>query len=289
MEKDKIRDIKIPLIFSEKCLEYGREHIENPARIKVAVEILKQRGYEFLTPQPISKEILLLVHRSDYLDKIRKGQIGDSDTIAYENIYEYAILAVGGAILAAKVKGFSLMRPPGHHVGRNGKALGVQTKGFCYLNNIAVAVKYLQKPALILDIDGHHGNGTEEIFYGDKNVIYISLHRSPFYPGTGISNRKNCFNYPLEADCGEEIYLKTLEQALKRIVLKKIKIIAVSAGFDSHQGDLASLGLLKKTFRKIGQLLAKLKKDTFFVLEGGYIGKNIGEDIDELLKGFSEK
>lgn len=274
------------IIFSEKCLEYGKEHIEGPERIKVAAEILKKRGYKFLSPEPAFERDLLLVHEADYIEKLKKGEIEDPDTPAYKNIYEYAKLSAGGAILAAKIGGFSLMRPPGHHAGKSGKALGVQTKGFCYLNNIAIAVKYLRKRALILDIDGHHGNGTEEIFFGDPKVIYLSLHRFPYYPGTGFESKKNCFNFPLQADCGEETYLKTLDDAVGEIDLRKIEVVAVSAGFDAHSGDLASLGLIEKSFRKIGARIAKLGKPVFFVLEGGYVGQNIAADIDELLKGL---
>jgi len=277
--------VKRKIIFDERCLKYGKGYIESPERVKIAAKILKEKGYEFLKPELASEKDLLLVHETDYIEKLKKGKIEDTDTPAYENIYEYAMLSAGGAILAAKVSGFSLMRPPGHHAGRAGFALGVPTRGFCYFNNVAIAVKYLGKPALILDIDGHHGNGTEEIFFEDSKVIYFSLHRSPYYPGTGFESKGNYFNFPLEADCGEEIYLKTLQEALRKIDFKKIEIIAVSAGFDAHERDLASLGLTGKSYRKIGEELAKLRKPTFFVLEGGYVGKNVGNDIDELLQG----
>ena len=210
----------------------------------------------------------------------------DVDTPTYENIYEYAKLAAGGAILAAKVNGFSLMRPPGHHAGRNGAALGAYTRGFCYLNNIAIAVKHLDKPTLILDIDGHHGNGTQEIFERDNKVMYVSLHRHPHYPGTGNTSEANILNFPLWADCGDEAYLKTLDEALRKVDASKFEVVAVSAGFDAHMGDLASLGLTEKSYREIGKRIAALKKPTFFVLEGGYSGENIGKDIDILLKAF---
>jgi len=278
--------MRTKIISSEKCLAYGEGHLESPRRIKEAAEILKERGYQFLEPQPISEKNLLLVHKINYLEKLKKGEIEDIDTPAYKNIYEYAKLTAGGALLAAKVLGFSLMRPPGHHVGKTGSALGCPTRGFCYLNNIALAVKSLNQPTLILDIDGHHGNGTEEIFFGDKKVIYLSLHRFPFYPGSGGQSQKNCFNFPLAADCGEEIYLRTLKGALNKINWRKITIIAVSVGFDTHCNDLASLGLTEKSFRKIGRQIAELNKSTFFVLEGGYLGQNIGNDADELIKGF---
>jgi acetoin utilization deacetylase AcuC-like enzyme len=278
--------MKTKIIFSEKCLEYGSWHIESPERVRRAYEILKEKGYEFLVPEPASEEDILRVHDADYVQRLKDGFVEDADTPAYENIYEYARLSAGGAILAAKVGGFSLMRPPGHHAGRRGKALGVSTKGFCYLNNIAMAVKYLGKPALILDIDGHHGNGTQEIFLGDEKVTYVGLHRYPYYPGTGYGSEANYLNFPLRADCRDKVYLKTLDEALSKVDMGKIEVVAVSAGFDAHAGDLASLGLTERCYREIGKRMASLNKPTFFVLEGGYSGENNGKDIDELLKGL---
>ena len=281
--------MKKKIVFSEKCLEYGSWHIESPQRVRKAYEILKERGYEFITPEPAREGDLLKVHDQEYIELLKRGAIEDPDTPAYENIYEYARLSAGAAILAAEIQGFSLMRPPGHHAGRYGIALGAYTKGFCYINNIAVAVKHLDKPTLILDIDGHHGNGTQEIFHGDPKVVYVSLHRHPHYPGTGAYLEANCLNFPLPADCGEAVYLKTLEEALRKVDMQKIEVIAVSAGFDAYAGDLASLGLTEKTYKRIGEILASFEKPTFFVLEGGYVGENIGKCTDEMLKPFSER
>ena len=278
--------MKPKIVFSEKCLAYGSWHVEGPARVRKAYEILKVRGYEFLEPEPASEEDLLRVHDGEYVLMLKKGLIEDGDTPAYENIFEYAKLSAGGAILAAEVKGFSIMRPPGHHAGRNGAALGANTRGFCYLNNIAIAVRHLGKPTLILDIDGHHGNGTQEIFFGDDKVMYVSLHRHPHYPGTGAVSEANCLNFPLWGDCGDEAYLETLDGALGMVDVGKFEVVAVSAGFDTHIGDLASLGLTEKGYREIGKRIAALKKPTFFVLEGGYVGEQIGKDIGELLKSF---
>jgi acetoin utilization deacetylase AcuC-like enzyme len=272
------------IVFSKKCLEYGYGHIESPERIIKAYEILKENGYEFIEPEPAKEEDILKVHDISYIKLLKEGLIEDEDTPAYPNIYEYARLAAGGAILAAKINGFSLMRPPGHHAGRKGIALGAPTRGFCYLNNIAIAVKYLNKPTLILDLDGHHGNGTQEIFFGNPNVIYISLHKHPLYPGTGLYSEANCYNYPL--DYGEEKYIKTLKKALEKIDMKKIEVIAVSIGFDTFIGDIASLGLNEKSFEEIGKILSSLNKPIFFILEGGYIGENIGKGIITLLKHF---
>ncbi len=274
------------IVFSKKCLEYGSGHIEGPERVRRAYEVLKEKNYDFLVPEPASEEDILRVHDADYVRRLKDGFAEDADTPAYEGIYKYARLSAGGAILAAEVNGFSLMRPPGHHAGRRGKALGVGTRGFCYLNNVAIATKHMNKPTLILDIDGHHGNGTQEIFLGDEKVTYVGLHRYPQYPGTGYSSEANCMNFPLRADCGNEVYLKTLDEALSRVNMDQVEIIAVSAGFDAHAGDLASLGLTQTGFREIGKRIASLNKPTFFILEGGYSGENNGKDIDALLSTF---
>ena len=110
--------MKTKIVYSEKCLGYGTWHIEGPQRVKAAHEILQAKGYEFVEPTPANDEELLTVHDADYLFNVKKGLVEDSDTPAYANIYEFARLSVGGALLASKINGFSLMRPPGHHVGR---------------------------------------------------------------------------------------------------------------------------------------------------------------------------
>lgn len=281
--------MKTKIVFSEKCLGYGSWHVEGPQRVKLARDILKEKGYEFLEPAPISDEDLLKVHDPEYLWNLKKGLVEDPDTPAYDNIYEIARLSAGGALLAAETQGFSIMRPPGHHAGRNGSALGVYTRGFCYLNNIAVAVKNLDKPTLILDVDGHHGNGTQEIFQGDERVTYVSIHRYPHYPGTGLTSEGNCFNFPLPADCGEQIFLNSLDQALNAVSTKGFEVVAVSAGFDAYKGDLASLGLTENSYREMGKRIGLLKRPTFFVLEGGYNGEKNGNCIDQLLKSYEEQ
>ncbi|NLE03560.1 MAG: histone deacetylase [Crenarchaeota archaeon] len=278
--------MKTNIVFSEKCLHYGTWHIEGPQRLRVAKEILKEKGYNFVEPEPATEDDLLLIHDFDYLWNLKKGLIEDHDTPAYDKIFDYASVSAGAAIMAAKTNSFSLTRPPGHHVGANGPALGVYTRGFCYTNNIAIAVKTLDKSTLILDIDGHHGNGTQEIFLGDSKVTYISIHRSPLYPGTGIVSEQNCINYPLPGDCGEQNYLQTLDKALTSIDVSKFEVLAISAGFDTYQNDLASLNLTENSFYEIGKRIGSFKKRTFFVMEGGYLGEKNGLSIDQLLKGY---
>jgi acetoin utilization deacetylase AcuC-like enzyme len=167
--------------------------------------------------------------------------------------------------------------------------LGASTLGFCYFNNIAIAVKKLGLPALILDIDGHHGNGTQEIFQGTPKITFISLHRQYTYPGTGQLSQENCLNFPLHYSAGDSLYLKTLEQALSQVEMENIEVVAISAGFDAHQGDLASLGLTSERYKQIGRMVGALEKPIFGVLEGGYIGEYVGRDLRELIRGIEEK
>ena len=280
--------MKTKIIYSEKCLEYGGiTGPENAERILTAAQILKNKKYEFIEPVAAGDEEISRAHAKEYIEAMENGVVDDPDTPAYDNIRQYARLAAGAAITAAKTNGFSLMRPPGHHCGVNGRALGAVTRGFCYFNNIAIAVKKMDKKTVIIDIDAHHGNGTQEIFSGDKKTVYISIHRKNVFPQTGGRSYDNCRNYPLEAECGGKLYLKTLKTALfeNKNEINSAELVAISAGFDGHQGDIVSLGLETKDYNNIGKEIKKLSKPMFFVLEGGYNGRNLGNDIDAFLKG----
>ncbi len=269
------------IISHPKSLEFSAPgHPECPERIESALKFLEGQ-YEILRPEPATEAELLKIHTLEHLSQIRELDFYEPDCPRYPNIYEYSALAAGGAILASAVEGFSLMRPPGHH------ASGKSPAGFCYFNNIAVAVKASGKKTLIIDIDGHHGDGTEAIFIGDPQVIFVSLHSYPNYPGTGLSSIQNCFNLPLPLHCGDEIYLKTLDEILKRISLKNIEQIAVSAGFDTFYLDpLASLGLTTECYFEIGKRIARLNIPTFSVLEGGYVVEHLGPNIHSYLQGL---
>jgi acetoin utilization deacetylase AcuC-like enzyme len=272
---------EIKILFSEKCLEYNWPgHIERPERVRNALEFLRGH-YEFLEPKPASQQDLLTVHSKEYVDWIKNAKAGsyfDGDTPAPENIYDYALLSAGSALQASQENGFSFMRPPGHHAGRNGRAMGASTLGFCYFNNIAIAVKTLGKKTLIL-----------EIFQGDPKVAFISLHLYPTYPGTGFKSEGNCLNFPLSYSTGDSLYLQTLEKALSQVDMANVEVVAISAGFDAHQGDLASLGLTFEGYREIGRRVGALGKPVFGVLEGGYVGDYVGRDLHELISGIEEK
>lgn len=257
-------------------------HPEGPARVRMLADYLARLSFNFLEPQPASDEEILSVHSPELLRRIQTGDFYDPDCPVYPNLEFYVRLSAGGAILAQKRRGFSIMRPPGHHAGPN--FLG----GFCYLNNLAIAVKLSGQRTLIADIDGHHGNGTEAIFLGDPKVTYVSLHRMYNYPGTGHSSYANALNYPLPPRCGKERYIDALEEALARAGTDYAQL-AVSAGFDTYKEDpLASVGLDVEAYYDIGYVLGDRKLPTFCVLEGGYVPEIMGPAAQALITGLEE-
>lgn len=192
---------------------------------------------------------------------------------------------------------YALCRPPGHH------AAASLYGGFCYLNNAAIAARSLRARVAILDIDFHHGNGTQEIFYSDPTVLYCSLHADPDqeYPyfwgsaderGEGAGLGYNC-NYPLPLGCDDDLYLQTLEQALARIQEFQPRYLVVSLGLDIIQGD--EVGGFKITpggVAEIGRRIAELRRDegplpTVIIQEGGYLLSELGELVVRFLRQFA--
>jgi len=277
------------IVFSNKCLEYSQAgHPESPERIRASYAYLKDK-FEFVPPGEIEEGDILLVHSRSLLDSVKTGRIYDGDSPSYPNIFSYAKLSAGAAVTASEIalKGdlsLSLLRPPGHHAGRD--FLG----GFCYFNNVAIAVaKALQKvsKAAIIDFDCHHGNGTQDIFLGKQNVLYVSLHQSPLYPGTGLTSEGNCLNFPLPAGTDEPAYMTAFSKAIEAIYRFAPDLVAVSAGFDTYKGDpLAGLRLEISTYEKIGKAIRDLDVPVFAVLEGGY-SDDLPECIYHFLKGLS--
>lgn len=285
------QSISMKIVFSEKCLEYDEPgHPESSDRIRRTYELLaKSGGFKFVAPEPCTRQDLLLVHSPSLIDTIRRGKFYNPETPALPNIYDYAKLSAGGALLAMELalkegKAFSLMRPPGHHAGK------AKFEGFCYFNNVAVATaKALKKigKVAVLDIDAHHGNGSQEIFMGNKSVVYVSLHQyGNFYPGTGKHHEKNCYNFPLESGIEESLYLQKLEVGLDIIGKFNPDLIAVSVGFDTFKEDpLAGLKLEIETYSKMSKMIAESGKPRFAVLEGGYSEK-LAECVKAFLKNF---
>ena len=277
-------------LFSQECLNYSEPgHPESPLRVNTAYDYLKQKGFEFIEPKACNDEDILLAHNKSLLQKVKKGVFFDADTPALENIYHYAALSAGSAIEAAFIslkgeKTFSLMRPPGHHATKDN--LG----GFCYFNNIVIAsmrAKESVDKIAIIDLDCHHGNGTQDIVLGRKDIIYVSLHQSPLYPGTGLSSEANCFNYPLPSLTDQNSYLQTLNTALEVVKGYNPDLIGVSMGFDTYKLDpITSLSLEKATYKHIGKAVSSLNKPIFSILEGGYNYQDMPECIFQFLQGL---
>ncbi len=286
------------ILFSRKALEYkAHGHPESPERIKVIVDYLKEKEFRFTEPKAAKREDIELVHTTSYAEKIERGDFYDPDTPALKNIYEYALLSAGAAIEAMKIslkKGFafSLMRPPGHHAGREGRALNVSTMGFCYFNNVAIATEKAIREGLvskvaIVDLDYHHGNGTQEIFLGRRDVLYVSLHAYPAYPGTGKYSEENCRNHPLPLDVSPREYFEVLERALKEVEEFSPEALGVSMGFDTYIYDpVGGLSLREEDFEMIGAELKGLGLPVFVIMEGGYHTKALPACVESFLKPF---
>jgi acetoin utilization deacetylase AcuC-like enzyme len=286
------------IYFSPQCLEYAqRGHPESAERVENTYKLLVSKNFEIRTPQPCSETDLLLAHDREHIDRVKNGTLHDLDTPNLPGIYHYSRLAAGSAIEAMETAltgqlAFSLMRPPGHHAGIRGPALGTVSLGFCYFNNIALACKKALESGkiwkvAILDIDCHHGNGTQEIMLNDNRVIVVSIHRFGFfYPGTGGQSEANCYNYPLDSRIGETDYFSTLMTALTQVTRFNPDLLAVSAGFDTYKNDpVGGLGLNIKSYYQIGRRLKQLNKRMFIILEGGY-GHDFPECVFQFLLGL---
>jgi acetoin utilization deacetylase AcuC-like enzyme len=225
------------------------------------------------------EEFLGLVHKKEYIELVRSScqkQLPlDADTITSKKSYEAAIYAVGAAIQAAESGGLAVVRPPGHH------AYPDHASGFCLFNNIAIAVQYLVnqgKKVFIVDFDGHCGDGTEFQFYNSDQVLFLSTHQYPAYPGKGFvhetGNGKGkgfTVNVPLPPESADDIYLDSLHTLLPIAKQFNPDMVAVSAGFDAHHSDpLLQLNFSANVYYETGRILKDEFKNIFAVLEGGY-------------------
>jgi acetoin utilization deacetylase AcuC-like enzyme len=291
----------------------GNGHPEKIDRVTVVIDNFKKidnKNLIWKKPSKFNKSLLEITHNSDYVNFVersfpKKGlSFLDGDTIVSPGSKEATSDAVGSIITAIDgvqnnefKNAFCAVRPPGHHAEKN-KAMG-----FCIYNNVAVGANYLidkyrLNKIAIIDFDVHHGNGTQDIFYDNEKVLYISTHQYPFYPGSGTEQEKgkynNIFNIPLPAGTTSEEYLNAYEYVLKKISEFKPEFILLSAGFDAHKDDpLAQFQLESKDFYEITKKtlgLSKLYCDgkVVSILEGGYDLLALQESTEMHVKALLE-
>jgi acetoin utilization deacetylase AcuC-like enzyme len=289
------------------CLEHLTPpgHPERPDRLRAIEQVLEHEKFMFLLREQCPRaelETMALCHPWEYIERIRKAvpEVGfvqlDDDTVLSPGTFEACLRAAGGAIIAVDEvmtgkanNAFVAIRPAGHH------AEATTAMGFCLFNNAAIAVRHAQRRhsverAAIVDFDAHHGNGSQQIFWSDRTVMYCSTHEMPLFPGTGgVFERgeyNNIVNAPLQAGDTGEVFREAFEIA----ILPKLQefgpdLIVISAGFDAHRLDpLANLNLSEEDFgwatnriieiadrRSAGKLIS--------VLEGGYALKSLSRSV----------
>ncbi len=288
-------------------------HPESPERLRaIAVAIAADPRLAALpraAPTPVDPAHLLLVHRPDHIRRVEAasragGAWLDPDTYCAPDSFTVARRACGAAVMGMEAvaagrarTAIALVRPPGHHAGPD------QAMGFCLFNNLAVAVRVGQRRlglgrVAIVDIDVHHGNGTQDVFYEDPTVLYCSLHQLPHYPGTGRAGETGAgagagttLNCPLPPGSGPAAWLGAFEtRVLPAVERFRPELVAVHAGYDAHVADpLAELRLTTDSYRTIASRLAAVAQATadgrmVWTLEGGYDLQALADSVAATLR-----
>ncbi len=317
--------VETALIYSDEYLKHqtGPAHVESPSRLKTILEALRKYGmleagrFTLVEPRMASSEEVEMVHFGDYVKEIEKfcragGGYYDGDTYLSGESYRVALLAAGGSIKACELllsgsykRAFALVRPPGHHAGVAGTALGAPTLGFCVFNNVALAAQHAVKKrvgrVMIFDIDLHHGNGTQEIFNSTAQVLYVSIHQRGIYPGTGFEYEVGMgegegysVNIPLPSRSGDEVYLKALNDVVKPVAEQfKPEMVMLSVGCDPHHSDpLGGMLLSAEGFYNLTDFSVKIAEKhgggrVLCCLEGGYSANGLTRGIAACLQALA--
>ena len=291
----------------------GLGHPERADRVTVVIDQLKKiksKNLIWKKPSKFDLKYLEYAHDKNYLDNVTESfpkqglNFLDGDTIvspgskdATKDAVGSIITAIDGVIKKDFNNAFCAVRPPGHHAEKQ-KAMG-----FCVYNNVAVGAyylleKYKLKKVAIIDFDVHHGNGTQDIFYDNERVLYISSHQYPYYPGSGATNEKgkknNIFNVPLSAGTQSNEFLNAYDSIFKKLKEFKPNFILLSAGFDAHRDDpLAQINLESKDYYTLTKRILILAKElcegkVVSILEGGYDLNALKESVDFHVKSLME-
>jgi acetoin utilization deacetylase AcuC-like enzyme len=274
--------------------EAGHGHPERPARLEAVLTGARYGGVDdalsFVEPRRATRAEMERVHPARYLDAIERlsraggGHI-DADTSCNASSWDAAVLAAGAALSVIErldegdgTAGFCAVRPPGHH------ATPSRAMGFCFVNNVAVAAAHLAERGervLVVDYDAHHGNGTQDAFFADPRVFYVSFHEYPLYPGTGPlhdvgrgEGLGTTMNFPFPETTTGDVYLAAIDDVLAPVMTTfEPTWLLISAGFDAHRRDpLTGLGLASGDFAMLTTRLSELvpARRTVAILEGGY-------------------
>lgn len=312
-------DRRVGFVYHPGCLEHsnGPNHPERPQRISSVHQRVTSSGLldrlVGVLPEPCPVERLERVHERSYVAALRKACTQaparlDPDTGVSAGSWDAALLSAGGAIaacdalMAGRVNAaFVATRPPGHHA-EAGRAMG-----FCLLNNVAVAARYLQDThgigrVAIIDWDVHHGNGTQHLFEEDADVFYFSVHQFPFYPGTGDARERgrgvgtgSTLNAPLPAGCGDDEYRKVFGEVLRPALDEfRPEGILISAGFDAHRDDpLAGMQVTEQGYVDLTRMVQAIADEhcggrLVSLLEGGYDLNGLAASVEAHLQALLE-
>ncbi len=298
------------LLYCEEAVAHntGQYHPESPLRLKAIKLAFEENGIQLpvVRPEPATEADIQRNHTKAYIDTIKECCLGgstypDPDTVMGPESWNAALLSAGAGITAAKLvldgtydNAFSIMRPPGHHAEID------RAMGFCLFNNIAITAKWLQEEKgleriAIFDFDVHHGNGTQNAFYDDASVLFISIHEYPHFPGTGFPYERginnNIMNFQMPPGSLPELWITTIqENVVPQLEAFKPDMLLLSVGFDGHRLDPLGNQLLEvEHYGEITRMIKHIANGKIVsFLEGGYHLTALGQCVVSHVKALQE-